>query len=214
MINISSNKRDLLFLALLIIMIKVAINRPKEDGGPILYAPAEQTRTVKIQEISLQAHNNIDTASAEKNESDGFVSMMEAEEKAHAFAAHQPNEDALNQVEIAQKQIALLIPFIKPTTKQSAQLQSMRQRLIQLKKELKNTSPAIALLGPIGTTGIVLKENEIEKNLLKIVNMIRTILQTITDNRSEFEQYTSIAKGIEENELLLASIAKEASEIS
>jgi cell division protein FtsB len=55
-------------------------------------------------------------------------------------------------------------------------------QLQQIKKKYTTTSPATALLGPIGTTAIVLKEQRLKTQVLKILN---ELLKKIIDQQQE-----------------------------
>lgn len=203
MINIGGIKRDLLLLGSLALMVKVAMDRQKTEViAPVLYAPAKQSAALKAIAIpSAEAAAPVATNMAPEATTPSTPSA--------AFVVHEANANIMEQIEVAQTHINKLLTIVPPTTKQAAQLKSMQQRIVQLKKEYKNTSPAIALLGPIGTAGIVLKENELEKNLLRMVNMTRAILQVITKAGEEKPLYRSIAQGLEQNALLIASLNKE-----
>lgn len=77
----------------------------------------------------------------------------------------------------------------------------------------EKNSPALVLLGPIGTTGIVLKEQELEKKLLKMVNKIGSVAHTIQANSkvaSTFEAASSIENGLKQNSQLLKNLTTRA----
>ena len=207
MIKITGKKRDLLFLAVLILMIKVAMDRQKNEGDqPILYAPAEQMRSLPITKADQIQFDENELVQLEQDADQVVQNEKEAAQNTLTeLVAHEPDQDTLKYIETAHAHIEHIISLIKPTAKESAQLLSMRQRLVQLKKEYKSTSPAIALLGPIGTMGVVFKENELEKNLLRLVNSIRAILQSFVTDTQDLTPYTSIAQGLAHNEQMLAS---------
>ena len=206
MINIGGMKRDLLLLGSLVLMVKVAMDRQKtEVVAPVLYAPAKQSAALRSVMPTEQ-----DLAPLVATTAPIAVEMQtEVAESLPPFEVHEVSADIMQHIEIAQTQINQLLSLVKPATKQAAQLKSMQQRLTQLKKEYKNTSPAIALLGPIGTAGIVLKENELEKSLLRMVNLTRSILQALANIDEEKTTYKSIAQGLEQNAQLIASLSKE-----
>jgi hypothetical protein len=205
MINIGGMKRDLLLLGSLVLMVKVAMDRQKTDViAPVLYAPAKQSAVFKtVTPLEPDPASIVVTTAPLAVEA-----PLEMPQSPAPFEVHEANADIVQQIETAQTQINQLLALVKPTTKHAAQLKSMQQRLTQLKKEYKNTSPAIALLGPIGTAGIVLKENELEKSLLRMVNLTRSILQTLANIDEEKPSYKSIAQGLEQNAQLIASLSK------
>lgn len=200
MVNAGSVKRDLLLLGSLILMVKVAMDRQKTEViAPVLYAPAKQSVALKKAPITR-------TIVVPQPEAPMVEAHEESTPTPEPFVVHEANADIVAQIETAQAQINQLLTIVKPTTKHAAQLKSMQQRLAQLKKEYKNTSPAIALLGPIGTAGIVLKENELEKSLLRMVNLTRSIVHAMANITAEKPSYTSIAQGLEQNAVLIASL--------
>ncbi len=201
MMNIGGIKRDLLLLGSLTLMIKVAMNRQQPEViAPVLYAPAQQSSVLRsVTTLPEQASQAVATKMAPTVK--GATPL--------SFEVHETNPDIMKQIETAQTQINQLLMLVKPATKQAAQLKSMQQRLTQLKKEYKSTSPAIALLGPIGTAGIVLKENELERNLLRMVNMTRAIVHALAHITEEKPLYKSITQGLEQNALLIASLHNE-----
>jgi hypothetical protein len=210
-----SIKRDLLFFVLLIGMVKIAISRynATHTGNPLVYISAA---TRSLHAPMAAAHAPIEQPEetvepdtiVEKELPAPMVSLQEetsVESSPGQFAIHEVDQDIVQQIETAQAHINQLLKIVRQTSKQAAQLHSMQQRLAQLKKEYQRTCPAIALLGPIGTAGIVLKETTIEKNLLRMINMTRTILQIISGS-DEQPTYTSIAQGLAQNGQLLAML--------
>ncbi len=206
MINTGGMKRDLLLLGSLVLMIKVATDRQRTEViAPVLYAPAKQSAFKAVMPVEQ------DLAPVVAAVAPHAIAMDVAEipVPSEPFEVHQVSADIVEQIDTAQTHINQLLLLVKPATKQAAQLKSMQQRLMQLKKEYKNTSPAIALLGPIGTAGIILKENELEKSLLRMVNLTRSIVQSLANIDEEKPSYKSIAQGLEQNAQLIASLSKE-----
>lgn len=199
--NQSSAKRDFLFLVALIIMVKVAMDRKMgPNNRPVLYGPAEQIRSMPLEMVEN------DTDDQTLNESDELAQNESKEDS--VFVAHEPDQNIFEYIKEAQTQIQALKKITPATSKQSAQLESIAHRLVQLKNQYAKTSPGIALLGPIGTAGIIVKENELDKNLLKMVRMIRSILQLHLSDEQEDISYDSIAQGLEQNQLLLAQLSQ------
>ena len=174
----TKNYRDMILLATLLFMVRAAWNLPSKRSleQPILTAPI-----------------NTNEESAEQ-----------AEDK--SFSVHEVDQDVLALIKDLQTQIDQAIELVQPSTTQAAQLESMKQRLVQFKREYKHTSPAVALLGPIGYTGIVVKEHRIEKGILKITNTLNSILHEHAQHEEEFVPVKAIAEGVETGHAILAQI--------
>ena len=78
-------------------------------------------------------------------------------------------------------------------------------------------SPGILFLGPIGTTSIVLKEQQLNQKLIEQINEFSKILYEICDtlkiSHAPRKDITNIQAGIEINQALLSSIRQTISHI-
>ena len=174
----TKNYRDMILLATLLFMVKAAWNLPSKRSleQPIL------TASVSTQEEPAEQM-------AKKS-----------------FSVHEVDQNVLALIKDLQTQIDQAIELVQPSTTQAAQLASMKQRLVQFRREYKHTSPAVALLGPIGYTGIVVKEQRIEKGILKITNTLNSILHEQAQQEKEFVPVKAIAEGIETGHEILAQL--------
>ena len=170
--------RDLLLFIALLCMVKVAWNLPSKHS----LAQPMLTATSSDQEVPAEH-----TVTKE-------------------FSIHEADPDVLSQIEDLQKQIDQAIELVETSSTQAALLQSMKQRLTQFKREYKYTSPAVALLGPIGYTGIVVKEQRIEKGILKITNALNSILHEHAQLDDKYVPTKEIAQGIEIGHTILAQV--------
>ncbi len=85
---------------------------------------------------------------------------------------HELDRTFTDHLYTAQKQAHQLKELLEasPTPVQDAhikQLSDIAQKLSAIEEKYTNNSPGLALLGPLGTTAIVLKEQDLEKKLLK-----------------------------------------------
>lgn len=174
----TKNYRDMILLAALLFMVRAAWNLPSRRSleQPILTAPVSTN-----EEPAAQAENK-------------------------SFSVHEVDQDVLALIKDLQTQIDQAIELVPPSTTQAAQLESMRQRLMQFEREYKYTSPAVALLGPIGYTGIVIKEHRIEKGILKITNTLNSILHEHAQQKEKFIPVKAIAEGIQITHTILAQL--------
>jgi len=83
------------------------------------------------------------------------------------FKVHKPDKDILHTIKRTKKRIH---HALKGCDTQDLQLQlcKMEQDLETIEKKVTNTSPITFLLGPIGTTAVVLKEKKAHNKLLKM----------------------------------------------
>ena len=175
----TKNYRDMILLAALLFMVKAAWKLPSRRSleQPILTAPVGTN-----EEPAVQA-------------------------KRKSFSVHEVDQNILAQIKDLQTQIDQAIELIEPSTTPAAQLESMKQRLAQFRREYKHTSPAVALLGPIGYTGIVVKEQRIEKGILKITNTLNSILHKHAQQEEEFVPVKAIAEGVKAGHTILTQLS-------
>lgn len=190
--KISSRQRDLIFFAALLLMVKAAwnlsIKKPKDSS-----TTATPTTTVGN---SLSQPSQPHTKQTKGSQDD-------------PFSVHEVDQHVLEQIDYIQKQVDLTLPLISSSTLECAQLQSMKQRLMQLKRSYQHTSPAVALLGPIGYTGIVLKEQKAERDILKMINKLNLILYTLAPKEEEYVPVGKIADGIQISHTMLEQLTGE-----
>lgn len=130
--NTTAKRRDFIFFLLMIVMIKVALDKkqlPQADSS--LFAPANNS-TVDNSPFHEPDHKLMERLTSLRN----------------------------------QTQKALQAPDLEPHKEKA--LLNTQKRLSYLLDSYTHSSPALALLGPIASTGIVLKEQSIEKELNEI----------------------------------------------
>ncbi|TET33778.1 hypothetical protein E3J61_03700 [Candidatus Dependentiae bacterium] len=197
----TKNYRDMILLATLLFMVKAAWNLPSRRSleQPILTAKSTAINKASTEQTDLSA------AVPGIAFGDAWVAQR-AKEEDKSFSVHEVDQDVLALIKDLQTQIDQAIELVQPSTTQAAQLASMKQRLVQFKREYKHTSPAVALLGPIGYTGIVVKEHRIEKGILKITNTLNSILHSHAQHEEEFVPVKAIAEGVETGHAILAQL--------
>lgn len=82
------------------------------------------------------------------------------------------------------------------------------ERIENIEKKYMHTSPAIALLGPLGTTSVVLKERNLENQLLHELNELGRLMHERLGYREPFRESASIQKALNANQRLLSLIQK------
>ncbi len=202
--------RDLLYFVLLLCMIKVAIDLrdPHTHMRPTLKSPqSTQVFTLPLEFEEQDADTNKDVVVAietiQENTIQDDVTSVEKKE-AVPFEVHEVDSHVIKQIECAQNQIDTALEYIKPTSLDAAQLRSLQHKLAQLRQKYSHTSPAVALLGPLGTAAIVLKEEQLENELLQTVHKFGKIIHTIVGGL--FEADDSIVKSLETNHDLVQQL--------
>lgn len=200
--------RDFLLLALLLFMLKVGMDTRDSsiNAAPTLQSPG--TRMVQADPITVPAPaptQEIAHKATPENNDNWEVSGHDNEKaplkKYEPFLAHEVDQNILKQIECAQGQIKQALDVAQPTSLDSAQLRSLQQKLVHLRKQYQSTSPAVALLGPLGTAAIVLKEADLEKELLHTVKKVSSIIHNLAGNIHK--PVDSIVKELESNHILL-----------
>lgn len=222
MMKLTATRRDLIFLILLIVMIKVALNKKQAPHmHPVIYAPANHPyndfdssqqkeedlpdRDADISDLERTQEEEAEELADEQASGDMSIALADTEEK---NVIHQPDKHIMYHLNTLFDQLNDILTFVDPTSQEVAQLKGVRQRLLHLKRSYQHTSPAIVLLGPIGSAGIVFKEQKLEKELLSTAHRLGTMLCQIVDKEKEFEPAKTIAQAIENNKMLLAELQK------
>jgi len=88
---------------------------------------------------------------------------------------HEPDPLLLERFEVLQNKIAIALksPHIASDSKED--LLRTQKRLHHIITSYRNTHPALALLGPIASTGIVLKEQSLEKDIAKLESLLANL---------------------------------------
>jgi hypothetical protein len=102
-----------------------------------------------------------------------------AQVSAEPFTVHELNQAFLIQLEAAKAQVQQAAQKVSINTQRAAEVQAIAQELETIYHKYTNNSPALALLGPIGTTAIVLKEYELEKRLRKALSKLGSLLTKV-----------------------------------
>jgi len=89
-------------------------------------------------------------------------------------------------------------------------LTTLQQNLSYIEEKYCNNSPSLVLLGPIGTTAIILKERKLAQQLHKIVHEIGNILHNYlkTADHSSYQLFPSIEANLRTNKALIKQLHK------
>jgi hypothetical protein len=83
-------------------------------------------------------------------------------------------------------------------------LAEIKEQLATIEEKYKKNSPSLALLGPIGSAAIVIKEAQLEQKLLDVVNELSKIFASI-DNQ-EFIPAQTINCALDTNKQVLRTL--------
>ncbi len=171
MIRITATRRDFIFFILLVVMIKVALNKqPQATTDQIVYAPANNQSEASKRHLEEVQQEEAQEEVAQQ--ADDMVLNFDDEQD----LVHPPEKHIMEQLNDLLAQVDTNIQTFDQRKPEAANLKGIRHRLLYLRRKYQHTSPAIVLLGPIGTTGIVLQEQQLEKELAKIETSLQKIL--------------------------------------
>lgn len=124
---------------------------------------------------------------------------------------HELDTTFFNQIKEAQRQAGLIAQFIAPTaTEQETRRMQQITRLVQeIERKYTRNAPTLALLGPIGTTSIVVKEQQLKRQLNQALFNMRNLLRVALDEQPDGlpkEGYPSIESLIDGNKKLIKTI--------
>lgn len=119
---------------------------------------------------------------------------------------HELDRDFIDQLYTAQRQLHSIEEHPTYGTAYEATIADLKERLITIEEHYKKNSPSLALLGPIGTASIVIKEEKLNKKLLAAVNDIHGLLHKINTPTIPFEPAVTVDNGLATNKILLKTI--------
>jgi hypothetical protein len=86
------------------------------------------------------------------------------------------------------------------------QLANLKERITIIEDKYKTNSLGLALLGPLGTTSIVLKEQDLQKKLLAITQEISKILQVEQTDEVVASCKETISKTLQHNKKIIKEL--------
>ncbi|MDZ4151688.1 hypothetical protein [Methylicorpusculum sp.] len=115
------------------------------------------------------------------------------------YDVHEVDPNFLVQARECTRQIQTTLTLLWP----DEQDQHIKPKLIELEKTAQEiaiayekNSPALVLLGPIGSVATVLKEKDLEKKLLETINETGAILANLIENKQHITPYYEPAHDI------------------
>jgi hypothetical protein len=124
---------------------------------------------------------------------------------------HQLDRTFADKLYSAQRQVRIatsLLDQIDQLPIHHRQLDKITSSLTSIEDKYSKNSPGLLFLGPIGTTSIVLKEQELEEQLLVSLNQLSVILQQLVPNSPAHENATSVQDALEKNQEYIGYLLK------
>jgi hypothetical protein len=94
---------------------------------------------------------------------------------------HELDRNVIDQIYTAQRQLHFLEEHPVHADTFSLAIAEIKEQLTSIEEKYKKNSPGLALLGPIGSAAIVVKEEQLQIKLLNVVNDLHKILASINN---------------------------------
>jgi hypothetical protein len=196
--------KDFLYLMLLIGLIKVAIVM-QDHQTPTHFANAQPDIALAhlpsslTQPITNQLQQNEQSFIAEENtliEPSHLFEIPPAPEKKsivqmQPFNADEINENILKQIEMAHQHIDAVLSVIHPTSMNTAQLESLKQRLRNLRRQYQKRTPANGI-----TLASAPQDQLLEKEILGTIHKTGAIIHEIIKDDQPYTPDSSIIKSL------------------
>jgi len=112
---------------------------------------------------------------------------------------HELDRTFLDHIYTAQRQLHALEEHPECNDTFASTIFDLKTQLSTIEEQYKKNSPSLALLGPIGSAAIVIKEEQLLKKLLIITNNIGNILHQISHKEIEFQPALTVHNSLQNN---------------
>ena len=119
---------------------------------------------------------------------------------------HELDRSFMDQIYTAQRQLHILEQHTLYADTFASSIADIKIRLATIEEKYKKNSPGLALLGPIGSAAIVLKENKLQQQLLDTVNDMNKLIYTINELSHNFMPAHTIDIALSANKQLLRTL--------
>lgn len=124
----------------------------------------------------------------------------------NAYSTHEIDPHFLTQIELLHHQLQTVVTFLDKVNnkelneKFGQKLIAMKDNAAEIFKKYGRRRPAVALLGPIGTLGIVMTEQELEKKVLELAHdtekLLHNLAQVKTGHSIGFKRSSSLSTAL------------------
>jgi hypothetical protein len=119
---------------------------------------------------------------------------------------HELDIDFIDHIYTAQRQLHFLEEHPVYALEHAQTIAEIKQQLATIEEKYKKNSPGLALLGPIGSAAIVVKEAQLEQKLLNVVNDLGTIFAKINNTSEAFSPAQTINCALGTNKEILRTL--------
>jgi hypothetical protein len=119
---------------------------------------------------------------------------------------HELDRSFIDQIYTAQRQLHFLEEHPAYSNDYAHDIADIKKQLTTIEEKYKKNSPGLALLGPIGSAAIVIKEKELQEQLLVTINDLSIIFAQIHNVSDKFQLAQTINDGLESNKKLLRTL--------
>lgn len=119
---------------------------------------------------------------------------------------HELDKDFLDYLYTAQRQLHFLEQHELHAHTFAHEIAHIKDTLATIEEKYKKNSPALALLGPIGSTAIITKEHTLQEKLLATLNDLGKILTTIDNSDQIFTPAATLHSCVEINKARIKNI--------
>lgn len=138
-----------------------------------------------------------------------IILIREAFDRTKAFVAehkesvvHQLDQNFIDQLYATQRHLHFIEQQEAYSYTHGSDIADIKNRLAMIEEKYKKNSPALGLLGPIGTAAVVTKEEQLQGKLLKAANDISALLYRIHNQPESFTAAATLVDAIENNKAL------------
>jgi len=119
---------------------------------------------------------------------------------------HELDRSFIDQIYTAQRQLHFLEQHPVYGDTYAIAIAEMKSALATIEEKYKKNSPGLALLGPIGSAAIVIKEEQLQQKLVETINDLNKILISINQTSEAFSPAQTVNDALNINKQLLQDI--------
>jgi hypothetical protein len=119
---------------------------------------------------------------------------------------HELDRTFIEHIYTAQRQLHFLEEHPIHAHTYAHELAEIKEQLATIEEKYKKNSPSMALLGPIGSAAIVVKEAQLEQKLLDVLNELGKIFANINNALETFSPSETITSALDINKQILRTL--------
>ena len=119
---------------------------------------------------------------------------------------HELDRSFIDQIYTAQRQLHFLQEHPLYAHTHEHAIGEIKAQLTTIEEKYKKNSPGLALLGPIGSTAIIIKEAQLEHKLLDVINDLSKLFANINKQHEDFIPAQTINCALDVNKQALRAL--------